>query len=178
MGRIALAYGGIAGLIVVSSIVIGFLMGADHGDGGMMLGYLIMIVALTLIFLGVKQFRDRNNGGVIKFGPAFLMGLMIAAVAGVFYVGGWEGYLAATNYTFMDNYVEQTLKAKEAAGLAGEALAREAEKLKAMAEGYKNPFYRAGITFLEIFPVGLVIALISAALLRNPKVLPARQMPR
>ncbi|HBK91147.1 MAG TPA: DUF4199 domain-containing protein [Parvularcula sp.] len=174
MGRIALVYGGIAGLIVVSSIVIGFLLGADHGDGGMLLGYLIMIVALTLIFLGVKQFRDRNNGGVIKFGPALLLGVMIAVVAGAFYVAGWEGYLAATNYTFMDSYVEHTLKAKEAAGLAGEALAREAEKLKVMAEEYKNPLFRAGITFLEIFPVGIVIALISAALLQNPKVLPAR----
>jgi hypothetical protein len=174
MGRIALVYGGIAGLIVISTMVIGFLMGVDHGDHSMWLGYLIMIVALTLIFLGVKQFRDRNNGGVIKFGPAFLMGLMIAVVAGVFYVAGWEGYLAATNYTFMDSYIEHTLKAKEAAGMAGEALAKEAEKLKAMAEGYKNPLFRVGITFAEIFPVGIVIALISAALLRNPKVLPAR----
>ncbi len=30
------------------------------------------------------------------------------------------------------------------------------------------------MTFLEIFPVGLIIALLSAALLRNPKVMPAR----
>ena len=29
--------------------------------------------------------------------------------------------------------------------------------------------------FLEIFPVGLIIAILSAALLQNPKILPARQ---
>lgn len=174
MGRIALTYGAIAGLIVIASIIVGFMLGADHGSGGMLLGYLIMIVALSLIFLGVKQFRDRNKGGVIKFGDALMMGLMIAVVAGVFYVIGWEGYLAATGHTFMENYVEKTIAAKEAAGLAGEALAQEAEKLHAMAESYKNPVYRTGITFLEIFPVGLVIALISAALLRNPRVFPKR----
>jgi hypothetical protein len=31
-----------------------------------------------------------------------------------------------------------------------------------------------GMTFIEIFPVGVLIALISAALLRNPRMLPAR----
>ena len=30
------------------------------------------------------------------------------------------------------------------------------------------------MTFIEIFPVGFMIALISATILRNPKVLPAR----
>jgi hypothetical protein len=173
MGRIAAVYGAIAGSIIIASLIIGLALGADHDDHNPFIGYLIMIVALSLIFLGVKRYRDRTHGGVIKFGPAFLVGLMIALVAAVFYVGGWEGYMAATDYTFMDGYVAATIEAKKAAGLAGDALAKEVAALNAMAEGYKNPVYRMGITFLEIFPVGLVIALISAALLRNPKVLPA-----
>jgi uncharacterized membrane protein YhaH (DUF805 family) len=174
MFKTAFIYGAIAGLIVVATIVIGLFMGADHDDGGLLLGYTIMIVALTLIFIGVKRFRDRNNGGVIKFGPALGLGLMIAAVAGVIYAIGWEGYLAATNYTFMSSYVEAAIEAKKAAGLAGEALEAEVAKLQAMAKSYENPLFRIPMTFLEIFPVGLVIALISAAILRNPKAFPAR----
>jgi hypothetical protein len=174
MIRTAFIYGAIAGLIVVASIVVGLLLGSDHDDHSLLLGYTIMIVALSLIFIGVKRFRDRNNGGVIKFGPALGLGLMIAAVAGVFYVIGWEGYLAATDYTFMSSYVEATIEAKKAAGLAGDALAKEIADLQAMAKNYENPFYRMPLTFIEIFPVGLVIALISAAVLRNPKAFPAR----
>jgi hypothetical protein len=37
-----------------------------------------------------------------------------------------------------------------------------------------NPLIRIPLTFAEIFPIGLLAALVSAALLRNPKVLPAR----
>ena len=41
-------------------------------------------------------------------------------------------------------------------------------------EMYANPLIRMPITFIEIFPVGLVISLIAAALLRNSRFLPAR----
>ena len=41
-------------------------------------------------------------------------------------------------------------------------------------EQYENPLYRLPITFMEIFPVGLLVALFSAAILRNPKAFPAR----
>lgn len=176
MTRCALVYGAIAGSIVIASILISFMLGSDHGGGSMMLGYLIMIVALSLIFLGVKRFRDRDRGGVIKFGPAFLLGLMIAVVAAVFYIGGWEAYLAATDYAFMPSYVDQAIEAKKAAGLAGEALQAEIAKLREMQANYENPLFRMPMTFVEIFPVGLIVALVSAAVLRNPKAFPARQL--
>jgi hypothetical protein len=46
--------------------------------------------------------------------------------------------------------------------------------MEALRRNYANPLFRMAITFTEIFPVGLVVALISAALLRNPRFLPAR----
>lgn len=174
MVKISFVYGAIAGSIVIASILISFKLGSDHGDSSLWFGYLVMIVALSLIFLGVKRHRDRNLGGVIKFGPAFLVGLTIAVVAGAFYVGGWEAYLAATDYTFMPSYVDAMIESKKAAGLAGEALQAEIVKLEKMEADYENPLFRMPMTFVEIFPVGLIISLISAAVLRNPKVLPAR----
>jgi hypothetical protein len=174
MGRIALTYGAIAGLAVIGTMIASFVFGADHDDNSLIVGYLIMIVALSMIFIGIKQHRDRNLGGVITFGPAFLLGLMIAVVAGGFYVVGWEGYLAATDYSFMPSYVEHLIEAKKAAGLAGAALDVEIAKLKEMQAQYANPLFRTPMTFLEIFPVGLVIAFISATILRNPKAFPAQ----
>lgn len=174
MGRIALVYGGISGAIAMAVITIGIILSPDGSHGSVVFGYSIMVIALTMIFLGVKSYRDRTLGGVIRFGPALLLGVMIAGVAGVFYSIGWEGYLAATGYKFMDEYAAGVIEAKTAAGLAGDALAAEIAKMDEMKKNYANPLFRFPMTFLEIFPVGLLVSLLSAAILRNPKVLPAR----
>jgi len=133
-----------------------------------------MIVALSMIFLAIRDYRNKQLGGVIKFLPAFGLGLLVAAVAGVAYIIGWEIYLAATNYTFMDNYVAQMIEAKRTAGVSEAEFEAYAAQLEQMRVSYQNPLFRLPMTFIEIFPVGLIIALISAAILRNPKVLPAR----
>ena len=173
MFRLALIYGTIAGAISIGTITLGLVYG-DGNTSSQTFGYLIMIVALAMIFVGVKRYRDRDLGGVIKFGPAFILGLSIAVVAGIAYVAGWEAYLASTGHTFIADYTAGVIEAKRAAGLAGAELDKLIAEMDAMVENYANPLFRMPLTFLEIFPVGLIIALISAALLRNPKVLPAR----
>ncbi len=177
MLKIAAIYGAISGSIIIAVMVAGIYLnqgGHGSGTGGQLFGYTVMPVALILIFVGVKRYRDQSLGGVIKFGPAFGLGLAIAAVAGVFYVIGWEISLAATNYTFAEEYAQGVIAAKEKAGVTGEALDKIAAEMRAFVEQYKNPAFRLPMTFIEIFPVGFLVALVSAALLRNPKVFPAR----
>jgi hypothetical protein len=136
-----------------------------------------MLVALSSILVGVRQHRDQALGGVIRFWPALMIGLGIALVASLAYVAIWEVYLAATHYTFMDEYADQMLAAKRAAGVTGAAYAKAVAEMETMRRNYANPLYRLPETFMEIFPVGLLIAIVSAALLRNPKILPARSRP-
>jgi hypothetical protein len=172
MFKNALIFGSISGAITITGILLTFLLPNAHGS--VWLGYLIMIVALSMILFGVKRYRDNERGGVIKFLPALALGLMIAIVAGLIYVLVWEVYLYVTHYTFMDHYTAAILAQKKAAGVHGAALQAEIAQLNEMKAEYNNPLIRMGMTFIEIFPVGVLIALISAALLRNPKVLPAR----
>jgi hypothetical protein len=175
MMRIALVYGLVSGLVVIGTAIIGFsLSDGQHGPWSMFLGYFVMLLALSSIFVAVKQHRDEALGGVIKFLPALGLGLAIAATAGLAYVLVWEVYLAATNYAFADDYAASLIEAKRAAGVAGEALEKEIAKARAFAAQYRDPLFRVPATFLEIFPVGVIVALISAALLRNPKLLPKR----
>jgi hypothetical protein len=152
----------------------GIALAGGHGGGSVLFGYLVMIVALSMIFLAIRDYRNKRLGGVIKFLPAFGLGLLVAVVAGLAYVVGWEIYLAATNYVFMDNYVAQMIEVKRATGMSGAALDAYVAQMEQMRVSYANPLFRLPMTFVEIFPVGLIIALISAAILRNPKVLPAR----
>ncbi len=133
-----------------------------------------MLVALSAILVGVKQYRDQTLGGAIRFRTALGMGLGIAVIASIAYVVAWEIYLASTHYAFMAHYTAAILEKKRAAGVTGAEYAKAVAQMDAMKTMYANPLYRFAETFSEIFPVGLLIALISAALLRNPRFLPAR----
>ncbi|MDO8801992.1 DUF4199 domain-containing protein [Phenylobacterium sp.] len=176
MTRTILTYGLISGVVAITGIVTSIMLAPD-GHGSMLVGYLIMLVALSSILVAVKQYRDGVLGGVIRFRTAFLMGLGIAVVASLAYVAGWEAYLAATGYRFMPEMVAETLAAKRAAGVTGAEYAKVAAEMQAMARAYENPLYRMPMTAAEIFPVGLLVALVSAGLLRMPGFLPARSRP-
>lgn len=176
MTRIVFVFGLISGVVTILGILGTLVIGTSHHDN-LWLGYLIMLVALSSILVGVKQHRDRNLGGVIRFWPALGIGLAIAVVASIAYVLVWEAYLAATHYSFMGEYVEAQLAAKRAAGVAGPAYAKAVAEMETLRVQYRNPLYRLPMTFIEIFPVGFVIAVVSAALVRNPKFLPARSRP-
>ena len=176
MLRIIWIYGLISGSIIVASIVIGIMLGTDSmGGGGEAIGYLIMLIALSVIFVGIKRHRDRELGGVIRFRTALAMGVGIAGVASLAYALGWEVYLAATDYRFIGEYTEGLIAAKKAAGASAVELAKLQVDIAWMKDVYANPVKRMAMTAVEIAPVGLTVALVSAILLRNPRFLPAPQ---
>ena len=99
--------------------------------------------------------------------------LGITVTASVIYVIGWEIALAATHYSFIDSYGSTML---DTARAKGASLARAAAQAQAFKVQYANPLYRLPMTFIEVFPVGVLISLISAAVLRNSRILPARPL--
>ena len=117
MSRIVLIFGVAAGLIVAVPMCL-MVANSEHGSAATSLftGYLIMVLALSLVFFGVKRLRDREMGGVIRFVPALLAGLGISAVASVIYVIGWEITLAVTDYAFIDSYSNAAVEAARAKG--------------------------------------------------------------
>ena len=171
MQRTILTYGLVSGVIIILGMIATIVFSNQHS---VWLGYLIMLVGLSSILMAVKSHRDKALGGVIKFWPAFLLGLGVAVVAGIAYVLIWEVYMALTHYTFMDNYAAAMLAKQKAAGVSAAEYAKLAAEMEKMKVQYANPLFRMPMTFAEIFPVGLLVALVSAALLRNPKFLPAR----
>jgi len=168
-----LVSGGLVALAMFPLIVFGE-PGAGSGSHSMITGYALMLVALSLIFVAVKRRRDRVLGGVIRFLPALGLGLGISVVAGLVYVAGWEITLAATDYSFVESYSASMIEAARAKGASAQELARVAAEMKAFGVQYANPLYRLPMTFIEIFPVGVLISLVSAGLLRNSRFLPMR----
>ena len=172
-----LTNGVLAGLIVgMPMILMTLTLGesAPTGTLGMAIGYTTMLVALSVIFLALKRQRDVVNGGVIKFLPAFLMGVGISAVAGLLYVLAWEVSLAISGMDFGAVYAEHLIESAKARGATEAEIAAEIVKAEEFAKMYANPLFRMPITFTEILPVGLIVSLISALLLRNSRFMPAR----
>ena len=178
MIRFITLYGTLAGLIVAIPMV--WLMLTLTPDtapsNGVLYGYLTMIVALTAVFLGIKHYRDKVLGGAIRFLPAFGVGLGISAVASLIYALGWEISIAYSGFDYADSYAKMTLEAARAKGASEAELAKVMADAEAFRKMYANPLYRVPITFVEMFPVGVLISLISAGLLRNSRVLPARRL--
>ena len=175
MSRIILIFGILAGIVAaVPMCLIAANSGHDSAAQSYFVGYLVLVLALSLIFFGVKRLRDRELGGVIRFVPALLAGLGISAVAGVIYAIGWEITLAVTDFAFIDSYSNAAIEAARAKGASPAEVQAVIAQMDEFRRQYANPFFRLPMTFIEIFPVGVLISLISAGLLRNSRFLPAR----
>lgn len=176
MLRNILTYGLIGGLIAGAALSFSTIYMQHHTpeSWSMVIGYLMMLVALSTIFIAVKRQRDLDQGGVIKFWPALAMGLGISVIASVIYVIAWEAAQALAHYDFAGDYSRAMIEHAQAKGDAA-ALAKATAEATAFKTQYANPLYRLPMTFVEIFPVGVLVSLISAALLCNSRFMPARR---
>ena len=176
MLRTIIAYGLVAGLIAgVPLTLLVVTQGGEPPENGMVIGYLLMLVALSTVFVAIKRRRDVEGGGVIRFWPAFGLGLAISAVAGVIYVIAWETGVAISGIDFAGQYTEMLIEQERAKGVSGAALQKFIADMEAFERQYADPLFRLPMTFAEIFPVGVLVSLVSAALLRNPRFLAARR---
>lgn len=167
MKRIVLLYGIIGGLIVSAMMWLTLGDGKHDFEGGELIGYTTMVIALSAIFFGVKAYRDKHLGGVIKFGKAFMLGLYITLVASTLYVASWMVLSAVSDQDIMQQYYEYMEQKLNASDLPAAAVEAELKELREFGEMYKNPVVKVGFTYLEILPVGLLISLICAAILKR-----------
>ncbi len=130
-------------------------------------GYLVMILALSTIFFGVKSYRDKDRNGYISFKDAFVNGLAITFVASVVYVIGWMIFYPNFIPDFADQYAAFEIEQFSELGLSPDEIDTKTKYLLEFNEMYKKPLVMAGFSFLEIFPVGIIIALISAFILKR-----------
>jgi hypothetical protein len=70
--RIILIYGIIGGLIVAVPMAVTTFTATPGAipDNAALYGYFSMLLAFTMVFVGIKHYRDKALGGVIRFLPA------------------------------------------------------------------------------------------------------------
>lgn len=170
MKRVVLIFGCISGVISSALILVTTYLctkGIVDFDNGAILGYSSMVLAFLLVFFGVRAYRE-NSGGTVTFGRAFTVGLLIALISCGFYVVSWEiVYYNDLLPDFWGQWTQHMVAKMEKEGAAPAAIEAKRIEMAKFQEAYKNPLVNVAYTFIEPFPVGLLAALISAAILRR-----------
>ncbi len=173
MKKIIITYGLIAGLITMLFMIVSTLVwkGCDNSAQSMIIGFLGMFIAFIFVFVGIKNYRDKLNGGILTFGDAFKIGFSIALIASSIYTLVWMIEFHFFMPDFMEKYAASAIKNIKSSGLSTVEITKKVTEMETMKENYKNPVLRIGYTLMEILPIGLFVTLISALFLkRNPKV--------
>ena len=168
MKKTVLTFGLIAGAII-SVLMGGSLLFADKiGTGhSMAVGYTIMVASFLLIYFGIRSYRDHDLAGQISFGRAFTCGILITLITSICYVAMWEVLYFNFMPHFMDGYFAAQIHKVQSSGLDPATIAAQVAAIQRSAQLYQNPFVNMAYTFIEPFPVGLIITLVSAAILRR-----------
>ncbi|MEO5814293.1 MAG: DUF4199 domain-containing protein [Gemmatimonadaceae bacterium] len=168
MKRIVWTFGLISGAVLAVMMVITMSFIGHIGDKGLIIGYTTMVVSFLMVFVGIKTYRDNVLGGLIGFGKAFQVGILIAVIGSMCYVATWEVmfYGSDVGEKVLAQMVEQE-KTRSASQQENDAKVAEMKKFQ---ERYRsNPLFNAALTFIEVFPVALVITLVSAGVLKRKR---------
>jgi hypothetical protein len=169
MKKTVLTFGLISG--VLSSVLMLATVPFMHkisSTEGLLIGYTGIVLSFLLVFFGIRSYRDNVGNGQITFTKAFAVGISITLISCLFYVVTWEiVYFHFLPPGFMDAYGTQTIEKLKASGASPAAVQAQVEHLKKFKEQYENPLFNSLMTFIEPFPIGLLITLLSAAFLRK-----------
>ncbi len=172
MKKNILIYGLISGAIV-SIFMLCSMNYLSHCEGNvdmstsMLIGYASMLLAFSLVFVGIRNYRDKYNGGVISFGKAFKVGILIVLIASTMYVIAWLIDYFFFIPDFAEKYGARMIADLKTSGASAAEIEEKAKEMADFAKMYKNPLINAMFTYVEILPVGLVVTLISSLILKR-----------
>ncbi len=164
MKKTVLTFGLISGsmMAVMMFATLPFTDSAWLQSHSMFIGYTTMVLSFMLVFVGIRSYRENIGGGNITFGRAFAIGILITLISSVLYVVTWEiMYFGVPS--FGEKFMTMCVAHIKNSGASPEAIQTELNQLKYL----DNPFINSAMAFAEPFPVGLIITLVSALILRR-----------
>jgi len=169
MKRNVIVFGLILGAVLAGNMV--YMTGKMYNDTNFqsndVVGYAAMIVIFSLTFFGIRNYRNKELNGTISFSQAFKTGALIALIGATIYVVTWLFYYYLFVPDFIDKYTACVLKDASRNGASMVELNEKREEMAQFKDMYKSPFFVVLITYAEVLPIGLVVVLISALILKR-----------
>jgi hypothetical protein len=167
MRQVIVKYGIFAGVILAVLMFATIPFIDSIGDFGIVLGYTTMVLGFMMIFFGIRAYREGEGAGRVTFGRAFLIGLAITLIGSFCYVAAWEVMSRRYMPDFAEKYSARIMAKARAEGMPETELAAKQKEMDEFAKSYRNPWFRVPMTLLEPLPVGLILSLVAAAMLRR-----------
>lgn len=170
MKNVIVRYGLISGCVAAILMVCTafYYRSASDWSGGEVIGYAGILLSMVFVFLGVKAYREQHADQQFGFFKAFQVGLLITLISCTLYVITWLIVYDTLMPDFMDKFVDQTLASLRASGASEAAIQVQAAKMEEYKVMYQNPLIRIALTFMESFPMGLLVTIVSALILKRP----------
>ena len=135
-------------------------------DKGAVIGYTAIVASFLPVFFGIRAYREQA-GGTLTFGRGVAVGLLITLISCAFYVATWELVYFKLRPDFGDQYAAYAIEQARASGATEAAIAKTKQEMAEMKTLYDQPLFNVAITFIEPFPIGVLVTLVSAAVLRR-----------
>jgi hypothetical protein len=132
-------------------------------------GYISIVLSLIFVYVGIKQFRDKVNGGFVSYKQAFLVGILIvifpSLANGIYDVI----YVKFIDPGFMDKYYDQAIQHMKVE-LPPDQFRVKLKSLESERAMLKNLYLQFIMMFLTVFLIGVIVtALSSLVLYKRPK---------
>ncbi len=161
-------YGIFAAILIVVLTAFNLFVLAKNADYSIQeaAGYLAILISMIFIFMGIRHYRDKINGGSLSFGEGFKIGLLITLVPAICFSLFDLLYTEVLNPSWKDDYYNHYIQDLRTS-LSGNVLDAEIKKLEEQREMYDKPLVLFLIMFSTVFVMGMIVSIISALSLRR-----------
>ena len=129
-------------------------------------GYVTIVLALSFVYFGIRNYRDAINKGAVSFGKGLKIGVLITLLSAITFGLINVVYTEVINPEFTAEYYEYSIK-KHRESLPSEALKAKLIELESQKDLFKNPLVNFAIMGLTVFIIGFIISLISGFILQR-----------
>jgi hypothetical protein len=161
---VAFKYAIITGLISSVYFLVLYLLKAETSKVGGWIGYLILI---AIMYLGIKDYRDKDLGGYINFGKSFSTGILIAFFAGIIYAIFVLIFISFVDTNFINNILQISEQNMIDKGMSQEQI----EMGMKYSKMFVSPIMLTVFTVIGYAFFGMIFSLILSAILKkeNPQ---------
>jgi hypothetical protein len=143
------------------------------------IGNILLMASLSTVFFAIRNMRDKVNNGHISFNAAFRTALLVILTATICYTATKSTYAFVIDKGYLERSIERTIEAETQSILSSKDLKeiekqRKIEAFTSNMNDLRTPYAFVITSILEFFPMGLVISILCATLMKRAEVSPTK----